>query len=789
MLRLTAIGLKARDIDVQLGARAFCVGPNGVGKSALIDALSYAACGFVPRLGRALSATAALLRDRELTVRVALDDTRWFERTLKRKPKGGYESTCRASWVDSPRSEEHEAEVLALFGASAEDVAEVLDIRELLSLTGNQRAARIQALLEQGIDTDALTLAVARRWVQLLSGVDDEHLPADHLSLRPLIQGYGGSEDGPHAGVYARLVDVADQFPAKITEVGIGGALTWANEKKRFATAAIKPKLQARDELAARQREIPEPDLDEMARLEAQRQELDRQVGAAQERDAAVKRHTGGLTAAQDAVELAQHRADKAVAERAAFERDAAELPAQKAQLEAIAAELAGLAPPTPPDFAEADAQQREAERAEVAARAIELPAVPDLGPLERAVTAASAALKVAEESPWTRVQKIAEDIRDAVTRGASKGRPNLVGYIEQTTGELQELAAKYGAGDVEALGRAYKEALGALADAESDAANRRDASATLAVERDMLLEAAKAARAAATDMRVGRTENYNQERALFAERRDALTAEEKRLRTATVAYGARDQATAEAVRTTAAALDAARARLADLRETTTGTTEAEPGPTLADLEAERARIAGQLASLARAKAVHEEFGRLVAEIDKLQASKVVYEALESSLQHVRAQEIAHGGGKLVGILSTVLAAAGRDEVPYIRAEKGVCELGWRGVVKDAEGKQDVREVAIQALSGAEYALYASALSAAVSILRGAPVRLLLVESAEAVDHPQGPASLSQLLAGLSAVSDWLTATVVLSPSEPSAPAEGWQVVRMTAAERQAVAA
>jgi len=90
----------------------------------------------------------------------------------------------------------------------------------------------------------------------------------------------------------------------------------------------------------------------------------------------------------------------------------------------------------------------------------------------------------------------------------------------------------------------------------------------------------------------------------------------------------------------------------------------------------------------------------------------------------VREDEIQHAGGDLIATMHRMLLAAGRTEAPFIRAGKGMVELGWR----TAGGC----EVFAQALSGGEWVLFAAALTASVILLRNAPVRVLLVEAAEA---------------------------------------------------------
>lgn len=779
-MHLTTSGLKAFDLDLELSPRTLVSAPNGAGKTSVADAISIAALGWVPRLGRTPAATAALLRGRELKVRLVLDDGRWIERTLRQKAKGGYETETRVSWSDASRSEEHEAEALALFGRSAEEVGQAIDISQLLTLTGNQRAAALQELLEQGNDPAALARAVARRWVQTLADVDDERMAdiEDHTQLRPLIAGYD-ADGQQHTGRFAALAATAPLMAAKIAEVGISGATTWANGEKRLAAAGLREKTAARAELAARLREIPEPDGAEMARLEEERAELDRQIGAASEREAALRRQADAVRQAQTGVEIARRALEQATLDRATCEAAAPRLPAWQQELADVVVALEALTPPPAPDDAEVEALERGAQEAADAAAAVVVPSIPDRGALEAAVATARAALDRVASSPWDRVRVVAADVMAALERHR-RGWPKVVEKVGGQMAELQALAAAQEPASMTSCLDALQVAEAALAEAEAAAEQAGQARSEALARRAELEAAARAGRADAAAARAKLAEEHRAARAEYDQARAYLESERDRLRPLVNGATDRDRASASALEAATAAHAAAKARLADLTGIATGDADEPAGPSVAELRGERERVHQQLGVLTRAEAAHAECRRLVDEIDRLKTTEGVMVALEGALQRVRAEELAHGGGPLIRIMCEILAGAGRSERPYIRAEKAVCELGWRTPRGD--------EVPVQALSGAEHALFASALAAAVITLRGAAVRILCVESAEAVDHPRGPQSLSELLAGLAAADERLVC-VVLTPTEPSAPAIGWKVVRLSGREQAKVAA
>jgi len=133
-MRILARGFKAHDFEIDLGPRTALIAENIAGKSSVLEAIMFAVLGYVPRTGRTAAATATFLRGREMSVQLTIDEDHWIRRTLRHKARGGFETECRVSWLESTRNEEHEAAVLELFGGSAEEIAECLDLNELLHL-------------------------------------------------------------------------------------------------------------------------------------------------------------------------------------------------------------------------------------------------------------------------------------------------------------------------------------------------------------------------------------------------------------------------------------------------------------------------------------------------------------------------------------------------------------------------------------------------------------------------------------------------------------------------------
>jgi hypothetical protein len=213
----------------------------------------------------------------------------------------------------------------------------------------------------------------------------------------------------------------------------------------------------------------------------------------------------------------------------------------------------------------------------------------------------------------------------------------------------------------------------------------------------------------------------------------------------------------------TAEVLERAKTRLAaaeKLRKSLGDLPEAE---SVADLSTELNQLRGELATLQETAAAHRSLQEIIAEIEALTAENTVAAALELAIKRVRADEVAQQGGPLLALLSEYLGFAGRPEVPYVKAERSSCSLGWR---------RGQNEIDVAAMSGGEYALFAAGLSAAMIALRPATLRILLVESAEADDMLTG-----QLLRGIAGIADRLTAAVVFRHSTPGKVPKGWTVL------------
>jgi hypothetical protein len=120
-------------------------------------------------------------------------------------------------------------------------------------------------------------------------------------------------------------------------------------------------------------------------------------------------------------------------------------------------------------------------------------------------------------------------------------------------------------------------------------------------------------------------------------------------------------------------------------------------------------------------------------------------------------------------VMRTFLSAAGRPEEPYIRAARATCEIGWR--------EPGGEEISIEVLSGGEWCLFASALAAAVIIVRDAQERILIVEAGETDNE-----TANALARGIAALESRLTCAVMClqrAPNSGSAKRAEWKEVAL----------
>lgn len=757
-MRITTHGFKARDHALRLGGLCVLTAPNGSGKSAVADAIRFAALGYVPHLGKRLQDSAALLRGRRTDVEVAFDDLHVVRRTLALTEDGGYRSTVACSWLNKAKPSEHEAEALRLLGRDVRDVEECLDVRTLLDATPNQRAARLQELLSAAAaSAEDTAAAIAERTVQRLADVEDTHMPEDYTNLLPLLS----------PGIRAVLKGLAPLLLAKLREADIQAVCDWSNASKREAAAAAKNKSAAAVELRERLAVRDSAGADDVARLESERDRLQREIGGIAERVRAAEAKRAAIGAAAAELRRATERLDTARTQREAVSRDLVAHAADPRRLAEVEAALDALQAPTPEEQPEAGQLLAQATEAEKQAASV---VIPDPGPkrsesLRREVERIGAEIEAVAQSPWHRVREIGLVI-EADARGNGERVVRLRGFA----GELQALADAH-APDLRTLQAEQGQMEIALAEAikrEADAAFDRGRAVQ---SRDGHLRQAERCRAAASEILGAASAAYDRARAEHAAHREPLVSERDALRRA-IDRRRQDAADADAAMIRAESTHAAATKLAAELGSDVESVEDARGSLQADL----AQVVAQLSEHGRLKAARDELTALVDELAKAEIQRDVFAALEWAVQRVRALQMTEAGGPLVSQMRQFLQAAGRREEPFFHAAQNQCDVGW---LRPGGGES----VLIQALSGGEWCLFATALTAAIIALRGAPVRVLLVEAGEMDQR-----TLAGLLAGIEATSDGLTSAIVLTPHRPEQVSPGWQIVHLDG-QRQTAAA
>ncbi len=665
-MKLKTLGLKAQDQELALEPRMLLSGPNGSGKSTFAEAIRFLALGYVPSLGKRPQDTAALMREPLMASILTLPDGRVAGRSLE-ETEQGFRARAECSWLEGGGVQRHAAEILSLFGRDEQDVAEALDIRQLLQATPQQREARLAGLLSAGRAGPAEKSVRLRRTF------------AQRRAARPAevreAPGWGELQRAQPPFAREALADASRRLEELLREADPAALLAWAAEERRRAAARLLQKTKAREDMDARLEAQPAPDEAQIRKLESERERLERDLGALEEKALQMRLREEELDRVRRELDAARAAADEARAERARWEaraRDLAGVPDELAQAER---ELDELVPPPAPE------------------------------PAARLLDAGSS------EASWNEVAAIAASLRELARQGSGSAM-------------LQMLA------QAQRLARLAEHALRGIAAAKADAR--------------MTAEEAERRRARAV--------------ADFDERRRALLQRRDGRRRTLQMLAADDRRTSDA-------LERTRLRAEGLEREWRATLGPDEPDELPEAELHRMLhdVRRELADLGALQAARHERDRVAEEEARAHAARDVYADLERALQRLQEEEIMESRDQLGGLLETMLRAAGRSEVPFFVASRGTCRIGWR----TASGK----EIPVQSLSGGEWILFAAALTAAVLVLRHAPLRILIVEAGEADAH-----TLQALLDAIRSVSDRLTCAMVLTPRNIHAP--GWTVVR-----------
>lgn len=773
-MRVTVRGIKARDVSVELDRLTLITGPNSSSKSTVAEAIRFAFLGHIPALGGSPAATAALMRGTEMSVDVELDDGRTIYRAMKNTGRA-LRGSVTASWLDAKTQGEPDVEILQLVGTDATDAAEVLDVRQLLRLPDNQRAARIERLLASASGAAALEQMIARYTVQRLTETPDDLMPDSPKGLQAL--------QGTVPKAARSLVAAAwPTIKAKLTETSLPGVFEWVNGEKRTAKNRAEGVTKAKAALERRVAELRAPDDATITTLEAEREELDRAIGATEERATVAAKKRAAIIEADRAVHAAGEAHGEAKLDRARLKGAAAagtvtELVEVEAALDAL------VAPAAPAELEHAAALDQEAAGCDALLATIAVPVLEDLKGWPAKLADLEAVVAGYDANPWQQVDDLAATIA-MVASGKSSKDEMIRGHV--TT--IRQLAMRQ-LGDVAAL-RAnaadnLERAKAQYVDAQQRLARETERCKAVVAERNEYASRARALREEAAEIRSAHGADYAIARAAYDTERTRLTERRDVLRPLTERYAKADADTAAALTRAQDTLAAAEQRRRDLGEPPPG--DEERATQLARLEA----VKTELEELRGAAAARAELDGLIAELEALTVARKTYEAIEWAVQRTRNEEVSIAARPLEAAMDRFFAGAGLNLHAFVRAGQGSCRFGWR-LPQAVPDRRDTAvpvtpepiEVPVQALGEAEWIVYTAAFICAMHSLRQAPLKILLVEAA-GCDH----AVLDRLLRGIAAVSDCLTTAVVASWHPPLKSIPGWKVIRFPEQTRTAAAA
>lgn len=712
MIRSVAMqSFKGQDRTVDLQPRAVVTGPNGAGKSAIADAIRFALLGFVPDAGRLPAQTVKFASGPEMSVTLQIG-----EKTLRRSlPATTRKASAYASWVPpSESTESHALNILRMVGHDTDEAAESLDLRQLLRAGPAIRAQRINALL------DATSGDAAARWTKLRA------LILHRLTGAPAEVAAAVAESHLTPAQKAALDKIGERQLREWLALGIDEAIEQAKRGKKTATEAAKAFVTKPSGWCRRPSAEVDAERQKVAQEAAQLLvRIEQAAGAAKARAASETLLAGLRAVTGDPVAL---RA------QAAAIADPAEIPAP--------ALMATPAADPRPDELEAQARAKLDSR----------PEIPSTKPAEANLAAAEAALRLALESPWREVERIAQDIRNAAATDIGEGA--YLVWVDL----LLSLASKHG-GNAAALDTAVKAAVLALSEA-------RDAAESAKSTRAQLADEAKRLRSEADELRAAdraRQADVAATNAKIMSEFDANRASRSVIVSVNATTRLQLCAQADAIERARLQLAAEEAKLAALPEATVD---------VELLRAKHGELTKRYAELgqefAHAQTVERDTeANAKAQADQMLAdtTRDVWAAYQWALETFRATDMAERSGPIITKMVAFFAAAGLQVTPYMRATKASVEFGWT---------RDGLEVSIDTMSGSETVIYCTALAAAVIGLRAPVLKVLLIEAAEVGDL------WDALLAGLSSVD---ADNVIVTTCHPVTIPVGWQSIECQRAE------
>ena len=759
---IAAEGFRGRSFRHELATLNYVHGPHGSGKTSVSDALRFAALGYVPDGGKDSAALSRLMSGRALDVALVLDDGTTIDQGLIHS-RGSVSGVAAASWSMEKGLRAHQAEIVSRFGVDRREVEENLDLRTLLNASPQQRAGRLEEIL----DATGATTQQMREWLSSLMLARMAGADADAVFGAPDLGLYEAAlfdQLAPHEKEGFRKA--YDHLSPLLAE-GIANLLETANRMANEHGRVLAEKRAARGELEDRQAELPKVDTTIDA-LQEQRDGHVARMGELGQKRKAAESHSRSV--AHVGTMLADAKDADAALGPVRIARG--QLEEERERLQTVLGNLPVL------DVATAVFEESEGAKAlqqmvidlgakigdEPPPLASLLPEPVDVRACEVKLEHARGQLEQARGQGWSRVAQLADVVYEQ-----SVG--DLPDAVNAAVDELRELAHRWGP-DLPALEQAVTDATHALEAARreatevaqlADAARKRHHTMTMAHKEAVARH--KSAQDAYSKHVAQEREGFDAEVQAQAQAVNRRNRERERMQREIetvdgklaevlehIAEVTRKLAEAQAAWDQVNALEVEDDRGAWLAE-------------LGQLEGEVKTLDAQIEELRRVDAAVSELGRITEDIANGEWLLECYRAADWAGQRIRERDLSERGRGIVQRMGAFLRAAGRTEVPYFKAEQRQVDFGWL---------RDGKAVHVSQLSGAEMVLFGAALGAAIVAMRAPQVRVLLIEAAES------GLIMAELVKGLEAVAGDLDTVIVSSyhpPSHLGELGERWKVI------------
>lgn len=770
--RLEARGVKiAAGRTIPLSKMTLLLGDHGSGKSAAMAAVRLGALGYDASLGRTNDATARLMAGEDMQTTIHFDDGSAATRTWRRR-RGSVQGDSTASWLPTGTATEAGEAIRARFGANDEEVAEALDLRELLNASPNERARRIEAILDATSsvrDPDAAFVALV---LARIAGLDETRIPSQPDDLEVWIRATRATTTKDHLAVL-------DSNPVRVRlrERGAADALVLAGEWKRALDQELKTKRAARQELEDRIQALGVP-AGRLADMKAELTRATQEVGRLTERVRAARQARDGQARSRADLEAAQVEYGAAREKEPHLEQIAIDLQETERRRAALVRPVQGPIPGEPERQEVADAVAELVARAEIAedeAAAIpiasvvqpEAPKTPTPEVYDDMLKGARRRLEDARSEPWRKVAALAHEIVDvAIDPKVAGNAAQIERLAESQASPLERLVEEVrrlerSEKEAQAIHGAYRDAAAKAKVAWDDAQAKSAKRASLAADARKLRDDADRLSRAERERRaqVDR-ETTKATETRFLHELDAFKREAARLESIAANLRRERDEIQRRVTTAKARLDALVQALQTMDAPTAESMVADE-QALVEAEKARAGLGDRVLAFDAYDARSREMNMLTSEIAAREAQSEVARASEWALQALRSQDLGARGAPILDRIRRFLVAAGLPFEPYLKADKRTLDFGWL---------RDGKPVHVSAMGGGDAVLFQTALAAAIIALRKAEVRVVLVEAAEA-----GRAWLtSALQRGLAEVQDGFDNAIVATCSETAKPEEGW---------------